>query len=112
MRSPTGINTGNKKVPEVMKIQYPSTIQGKVFWILSDYLTEQDSYCTINQGINNITYIIPLDEQTYPLIKFKLGWIRYELLDILLDTTPTTTQEYLNLWDLLQDAESHRKKNW
>ncbi|MCR5411952.1 MAG: hypothetical protein K6E76_02960 [Patescibacteria group bacterium] len=45
------------------------------------------------------------------MIKFKLGWIRYELLDILLDTTPTTTQEYLNLWDLLQDAESHRKKN-
>jgi len=31
-------------------------------------------------------------------------------VDVLLNTTPTTTQEYLNLWDLLQVAESKQKR--
>ena len=69
MSSLTGINTGNTKVPEVMKIQYPSIMGKKVFQILSDCPEKECSYFTINKGTNNITYVIISDIQNHEFIK-------------------------------------------
>jgi len=69
MGSSTEINTKNTKVPEVMKIQYPSIMKKKVFQILSDCPKKECSYFTINKGTNNITYVITSDIQNHEFIK-------------------------------------------